>query len=137
VIPVLQLKPVTWVISAGAALALILLTLHSCQNASQAGREAGLSAQTSKAALGSGKDAVGVVWGVSGRVEDSDAITRENDRAIHAAPGANLALPADVAAAGRAGLCQRRAYRCSRECVQRSVAAGMARAGAGCPAAGQ
>lgn len=115
---------------------LILLLLDRCDAARNAGKEADLATEQGEAAAESGRDAVNAAGGVSGRDAESDDLTRENDHAIHSAEGAGAPVPAAVADAARDGLCKRRAYRCTPDCLRRLAAAGVANPGAGCPDAG-
>lgn len=109
----------------GLALAALLagfLWLQSCQTARTAKTEAKLSQNQTEAALASGKDAVETVGETAAGASATDAITRENDRAIRNAPGA--AAPVDPAAhaAGIASLCRRAANRGKPECLQQPPA---------------
>ncbi|QIG80127.1 hypothetical protein [Stakelama tenebrarum] len=68
---------------------------------------------------------------VSTEHAESDAITEENDRAIHQANGAELPIGGDVDDAGRRALCLRAAYQYSAWCVALSGAAPRDRASRG------
>jgi hypothetical protein len=105
-------------IAAALALVLALLLLGQCQRARNAGAEAALAGASGRAAIESGKDAVGAVGAVSARESASNEIGRTNDAEIRKAPGADQAVPAAVDHAGRAGLCRRAAYRRDPKCLR-------------------
>ena len=62
------------------------------------------------AASNSAADAVNTVAASGEASAASEALTRENERNIRAAPGANVVVSNEVDAAGRAALCRRAAY---------------------------
>jgi hypothetical protein len=105
-------------IAAAVALMLALLLLGQCQRARNAGAEAALAGASGRAAVESGKDAVGAVGAVSARESAGNDIGRTNDAEIHAADGAAQAVPVAVDAAGRAGLCRRAAYQRDPKCMR-------------------
>jgi len=105
-------------IAAAVALVLALLLLGQCQRARTAGAEAALAGAAGRAAVESGKDAVGTVGGVSARDNQTNEIGRTNDAEIRNAAGAAQAVPVAVDRAGRAGLCRRAAYRRDSECLR-------------------
>jgi hypothetical protein len=105
-------------IAGAVALLLALLLLGQCQKLRVVAAKASLSAATGQAALDSGKDAVGAVGAVSASASAGDAITRENERAILSAPGAQVVVDPAVRDAGLVGLCRRAAYRGDPKCVR-------------------
>lgn len=123
----------------GAVLIALLAwaAFHWWQSSVNAGAEARLATSQGQAVTESAKDAIRATGAVSARSEAEDSITRDNDHAIRQADGADAPVSRAVNDAGIAGLCKRRAYRCNPKCVQRAVAAGVANASAGCPAAGR
>jgi hypothetical protein len=84
--------------------------------------EAKLGQAQTEAALESGADAVASVGQTQVNDAATDTITRENDRAIRQAPGADA--PVDPAArnAGLRSVCRRAAYRQRPECLQHAPA---------------
>lgn len=68
--------------------------------------------------MAAGQDAQRVTIDVYNRASEVDATTRSNRDDILAAPGAQDAIPADVADAGRRALCLRAAYRDEPACQQ-------------------
>ncbi len=63
-----------------------------------------------------GKDAIGVVTDNAGKEAQTDALTRDNNKAIRSAEGAADPVAAGVDDAGRRALCMRRAYAGSAAC---------------------
>jgi type II secretory pathway component PulM len=80
--------------------------------------EARLSKNQTEAALESGADAVGTVGAVGATEVQIDVITRENERAIREAPGADAPVDPALRTAGLQALCRRAAYRGRPECLQ-------------------
>ena len=80
--------------------------------------EAKLAKNQVEAAQASGRDAVNAVGAAGEREAGIDATTRDNERTIRNAQGANA--PVDPAArdAGLASLCKRRAYSGDPKCLQ-------------------
>lgn len=113
-----------WVFGLGAALFVLSVIggVRSCQMAQTARTEARLSKGQTGAAIASGTDAVETVNRVHGAEVTIDVITRENDRAIRQAEGADAPVDPAADAAGRASLCRRAAYRGRPECVQQPPA---------------
>jgi hypothetical protein len=69
-----------------------------------------LNQEQGNAASASGKDAVETTANAGQREADSEALTRENQRDILAAPGAGERVNSGVDVAGRRALCRRPAY---------------------------
>lgn len=106
-----------------AALIFAAVLLWNAWGAAQTAKtETKLATGQTGAALASGADAVETVGETAAGASATDAITRENDRAIRNAPGA--AAPVDPAAhaAGIASLCRRAANRGKPECLQQPPA---------------
>lgn len=91
----------------------LLIRPHAAQVAATAAR---LDTATAQAATALTQDAMSETLAVGNDHAAIDAATQENDRAIHAAPGADVALDPAVARAGRAALCLRAAYRGKNGC---------------------
>lgn len=84
--------------------------------------KARLSAVQAKAAAQSARDAIEATGAVSARSGASDALTRENENAIRAAPGAAAPVDPALRDAGLLGLCRRAAYRGDPKCVRFTAA---------------
>lgn len=67
--------------------------------------------------LAAGRDAVAITTAAGAREAQADNITRSNADEIRKAPGADAPIDPALAAAGRRGLCKRKAYRDRPECV--------------------
>jgi hypothetical protein len=116
-----SLTPLARWIGIGLLLAVLIggtVTLRSCQTARTAKIEAKLNQNQTGAALESGADAVGTIGAQGAAEDDVDRITRENEREIRQAEGADVPVHPDVHSAGMRALCQRAAYRGRRECLQ-------------------
>lgn len=86
--------------------------------ASTAKTETKLVTGQADAALKSGADAARTVGKTAGAEAATDSITRENERAIRNAPGADAPVDPALHGAGLRGLCRYAAYRGKPECVQ-------------------
>ena len=84
--------------------------------------EAKLSANQTEAVLESGQDAVATVGQTHAAEVRIDVVTRENERAIRQAPGADAPVDPALDAAARRGLCRYAAYRRQPECLQQPAA---------------
>lgn len=80
--------------------------------------EARLSRNQAGAAAQSGSDAVNTVGAAGTREAAGEALTRENERTIRDAEGADALVAAPARDAGLHSLCSRRAYRGDARCVQ-------------------
>jgi hypothetical protein len=80
--------------------------------------EARLSRDQAAATAQSGADAVNTVGAAGEREAASDAVTRENERTIRNAEGADSPVHAEARAAGLDALCRRDAYRNDPRCVR-------------------
>lgn len=125
-------RPVAWLIAAAVLFGLLGLTMHSCSKARQAGAEASLATEVGKATAASGSDAVNSVGDAAARDAETDTITRENANAIQSAAGADAPINPAVHNAGLDSLCRRAAYRCTKQCLQRALAQGVADPGDRC-----
>lgn len=123
-------RPVPWLLGLLALFLLTGFTVNRCSAVRQAQGEARLSDQVGKAGTDNAGVAIQTGGAVAERAADGDALTRETNHAIRSAPDA-----AGVHAAGLDGLCKRAAYRCTSDCLHRTVARGVAKPGAGCPPA--
>lgn len=109
-------KPLGMVVGAIIVL-LALFWLYSAITANPRAK-ARLARNQATAALESGADAVNTVGRAADREAAADALTRDSERTIRNAEGADAAVAAPVRDAGLASLCQRRAYRSEPKCVQ-------------------
>ncbi|MGL5446589.1 MAG: hypothetical protein ACRDBL_04695 [Rhabdaerophilum sp.] len=108
-----------WMI-AGLVLAIIvgaMLLWNAWQSTATVKAEKKLATNQTEAALESGVDAVETAGVVHAAEVTIDVITRENERAIREAPGADAPVDPAVHAAGLASLCRRAAYRGQPECL--------------------
>ena len=80
--------------------------------------EARLGRNQTEAALDSGRDAVGAVSKQQAGETAIDKITKENERAIRNAPGADAPVDPALRDAALRSLCQRRTYSRDPKCVQ-------------------
>lgn len=101
---------------AGIVAALLIWNAWGARSAAKT--ETRLSKNQAEASLESGADAVGTVGAVGATEVQIDVITRENERAIRTAPGADAPVDPDLDALARRGLCRRAAYRERAECLQ-------------------
>ena len=86
--------------------------------ANQRAAEAQTSSAMSGARAGSAAEAGKILDGAHADATTSEALSRENADAIAQAPGADQRLDPGLNDAARRGMCKRRAYRHSDECVQ-------------------
>lgn len=96
----------------------VVLAIQAWNTSSRAKTETRLSNNQTEAALNSGTDAVETLGEQSGREDQTDAITKDNDNAIRKAPGADAAVNPDLDAVARERLCRRTVYRLRPECLQ-------------------
>jgi hypothetical protein len=102
------------------AMGLLLWALGAISSGKGARVEARLNASRADAAISSGADAAQSVGRQASTEQAADAVTKENDRAIHQAPGADAPVAGTVHGAGLDSLCRRAAYRNSQQCLQRA-----------------
>lgn len=108
-------------LAAVAALLLIVLALfgwHEWQVSRAAKTEAKLATGQAGAALASGQDSANTIGNRMEADAGEDTITRENDHAIHIAPGADTPVNPALRDAALHGLCRRAAYRHDPKCLQ-------------------
>ncbi len=116
--PTFNVSPIVK-LAAAAILGLVLFfVLRSCmtKDARTETAAAKVDAQLSDARAASGADAVGTVGNAAAREDQVQDITRENDVAIHSAPGADAPVDPALGSVARAGLCRYAAYRDSEQC---------------------
>ena len=103
----------------GAALLLagmVLFGVHSCDVRHNKAAQARVERSQAEAASNSAADAISTVARSSEASEASEQLTRDNERAIRAAPGASDKVNPAVRDAGIAALCRREAYRNDPRC---------------------
>jgi hypothetical protein len=99
-------------------LIVLLLFLRQCSAERTAKTETRLATGQAGASLANGRDAVNVAGNVQGNEIAADAITKENNDAIHKADGATAPVAPAVRDAGLVSLCRRASYRSDPKCVQ-------------------
>lgn len=119
--PLLGLARWIWIIAALGLTVLAVWWLISSLTSGQVARtEARLNKNQSEAALASGTDAVQSVGRTTEYERRVDIITRETERVIREAPGANAPVDPDLHRLGIERLCERTAYLEHPDCVQHS-----------------
>lgn len=104
-------------------IAILALSVPSCLAKQRAERaQARADKEMSRSAIESGRDAVNTVSAANDRERDIEGITRENDKEIRNAEGANATVGRGVGDAGLDSLCRRSAYRDSERCRLRQSA---------------
>ena len=89
------------------------------------------------AAIASASDTVNTLSTTAASEAASDAITLENDRAIHSAPGAAAPVDPALRRAGLVGLCRRAAYSGDSRCLQFTPAGNLDAGGSASAVAGR
>lgn len=97
-------------------LALIGFGLSQCQKRRSEAAQARVERSQAEAASKSAEDAIGTVSEAGKRETASEELTRDNDRDIRVAPGADDRVNAGVNAAGLQALCRRDAYKNTQRC---------------------
>lgn len=116
--PLLGLARWAWLAIAAVVLALgAWWVVSAFISGKTAKTEARLSEKQAEAAMESGTDAVETVGRTIEYERHVDYITRENERAIQSAPGADAPVDPDLARVARERLCNRRAYLEHPDCV--------------------
>lgn len=115
--PEIPVKPLFYLALALAAAFALWALYHAITVGPKA--EAKLARTQAGAAQQSGADAVNAVGAAGEREAAGEGLTRENSAAIHAAPGAQATVSAEVDGAGIAALCRRAAYRKDPRCARR------------------
>ena len=100
------------------ALLAAVVVQRSCSAARTATATAKLATGQAGAAIASGHDAADTIGNRMASDAIGDAITRENDDAIHNARGADAPVDPDATAAGLHSLCRRAVYRSDPQCLQ-------------------
>ena len=103
-------------IGIGVAILLAVFWLYSFITA-RPEAEARLGKNQAEAAAQSGRDAVNTVGAAGEREATSADLTRENDRDIRNAEGADATVAAPARDAGLAALCRRATYQDTKQCV--------------------
>jgi Flp pilus assembly protein TadB len=102
-------------------LGLLLFGCSQWEKRKNAAAQGRVERSQAEAASNSAADAIGTVTVAGGREAASEALTRDNEKAIRNAEGANERVGAGVNAAGLRSLCKRAAYRDHPRCrVQRA-----------------
>ena len=112
-----------WIMIAMFALLIALAGPAACRKLNNEAARARLGEESARAASRNGEDAVATVGTAARREQQSDALTRDNEKEIRNAQGADVRLDPAVRDAGLGGLCRRPAYRDSERCRLRRIAA--------------
>lgn len=112
-------RPLLLAIAAGALLLALWWLVSSLIGGNRAKVEARLNKNQAAAAVESGKDAVETVGKAAEREAAGDALSRDNERTIRDAEGADTKVAPPANDAGLAALCRRAAYRDSPACLGR------------------
>ena len=111
-----------WIMIAMIALLITLAGPAACRKLNSESARARLGEESARAASRNGEDAVATVGAAARREQQSDALTRDNEREIRDAQGAEVRLDPTVRDAGLGGLCRRAAYRDDQRCRMRRAA---------------
>lgn len=114
-------SPTRWAIVAGIvliAVCLIVYVLTEPGRANQRAAEARTAGALSETRAGSAARAGQILDQAHVNATTSEALSRENADAIAQAPGAGQRLDPGLNDTARRGMCKRKAYRRSDECVQ-------------------
>jgi hypothetical protein len=103
---------------AGVILLIVAVSLfvRSCDKRRSEAAQSRVSASQAQAAQDSARDAINAVEASGARETASEALTRENEANIRAAPGASDPVNPAVRDAGLAALCRRAAYQNDPRC---------------------
>ncbi|MEO5578306.1 MAG: hypothetical protein ABIR25_04550 [Sphingomicrobium sp.] len=112
-----------WILIATIALLIALAGPAACRKLNSEAARARLGEASARAASRNGEDAVATVGVAARREQQSDALTRTNEKEIRDAQGADAVLDPAVRNAGLGGLCRRPAYRDDQRCRLRRAAA--------------
>ena len=112
-----------WIALAIMVLLIALAGPAACRKLNHEAARARLGEASAQAASRNGEDAVATVGTAARREQQSDALTRDNEKEIRDAQGADVRLDPAVRDAGLGGLCRRPAYRDSERCRLRRIAA--------------
>jgi len=111
-----------WIMIAMIGLVILVIAPAACRKMSNEAARARLGEASAKAASRNGEDAVATVGAAARREQQSDALSRTNEKEIRNAQGADSAVDPAVRDAGLAGLCRRPAYRDDERCRLRRAA---------------
>jgi hypothetical protein len=102
----------------GVILLLVLFGfgMTQCEKRRNAASQARVERSQAEAASNSAADAIGTVSAAGEREAASEGLTRDNERNIRAASGADVRVNSGVNAAGLQALCRREAYKNSERC---------------------
>lgn len=104
-------------VAAGVFLIVVVsLLLYQCDKRRSERAQSRTDAAQAEAASNSAADAINTVSEAGKRETASEDLTRENERDIRAAPGADDRVNAGVNAAGLQALCRRDAYKNTERC---------------------
>ena len=111
-----------WIALAIIALLVALAGPAMCHRMQREAARARLSHEQARATSRNGQDAVATVGSAARREQQSDQLTRDNEKEIRDAQGADVPIDPAVRDAGLGGLCRRPAYRDSERCRLRRIA---------------
>ncbi len=99
-------------------MAFLAFYIPSCLQKQRSQRaQARVDASQAQAASESAKDAIGTVARSGEAQAASEQLTRDNERAIREAPGADAKVSGEVQQAGLVALCRRESYRNAPRCA--------------------
>ena len=110
-----------WIMIATIGLLIALVGPSMCRKINGEAARARLGEATATAASRNGEDAVATVGAAARREQQSDALTRDNEKEIRNAQGADVPVDPAVRDAGLGGLCRRPAYRDDQRCRLRGA----------------
>lgn len=110
-----------WIMIATIGLLIALIGPSMCRKINGEAARARLGEATATAASRNGEDAVATVGAAARREQQSDALTRDNEKEIRNAQGADVPVDPAVRDAGLGGLCRRPAYRDDQRCRLRGA----------------
>ena len=106
----LSARVIGFVVAGIVAMLVIWAAIHFWQKSRSQGAQARVEQSQAQAAQDSARDAINAVEASGARETASEAITRENEANIRAAPGASDPVNPAVRDAGIAALCRRSSY---------------------------
>lgn len=110
-------RPTMMVLAAILLLALIAFGVNQCSKRKSEAAQARVSASQAEAQSDSARDAITTVARSGEETAASEQLTRDSERAIRAAPGADARVDMGVHSAGLAALCKRAAYKDAPRCA--------------------
>lgn len=99
-----------------ALVVVVGLVVRSCDSGKQKAAQSRVDQSQGEAQRNSSADAINTVTGVGSNTSASEELTRQNERDIRNAEGANQRVGSGVDLAGRRSLCKRAAYRDDPKC---------------------